>query len=263
MIIDKLRGPVNLRPDIASPPEYDGPRMKNKTQNVLVKLTVEGVAIEGAVELPAGPSPRRTLLPALQRLTDAIVGIAHERAAGAGEHVSCRKGCDACCRQMVPLAPAEVFALASYLDGLMPSTVAPVLQRFDQAVETLQAKGLLDALRMRHQLPPPEMQALDRAYFAARIACPFLVDRACSIHALRPLVCREYAVTSDAQFCAHPEADKVRQVVLGARVSQALLKGERGAGWVPLVLAREFAAQHHETLADRPAEALRGILKRL
>jgi len=237
--------------------------MNNKTQNVLVKLTVEGVGIEGAVELPAGRSPRRELLPALRRSTDTIVGIAQERVESAGEQVSCRKGCDACCRQMVPLAPAEVFALAAYLDGLAPAKAAAVLERFDQAVEALEEKGLAEALRNRQGLSAAEMQALDRAYFAAQIACPFLEDRACSIHEVRPLVCREYGVTSAAEFCVQPEGDKVRQVVLGARVSQALMQSQRGAEWVPLVLAREFAARHRETITASPAEALRGILKRL
>jgi Fe-S-cluster containining protein len=231
--------------------------MNNKTQNVLVKLTVEGVGIEGAVELPAGRSPRRELLPALRRLTDTIVGIAQQRVESAGEQVSCRKGCDACCRQMVPLA------LAAFLDGLAPAKAAAVLERFDQAVEALEEKGLVEALRNRQGLSAAEMQALDRAYFAAQIACPFLEDRACSIHEVRPLVCREYGVTSAAEFCVQPEGDKVRQVVLGARVSQALMQSERGAGWVPLVLAREFAARHRETITASPAEALRGILKRL
>jgi len=237
--------------------------MPAKTQNILVKLTVNGTPIEGAVELPAIPSPKRVILPALQGLTDAIVGIAQQEAESTGENVSCRKGCDACCRQMVPLAPTEVFALAAYLDSLPPAAAAPVLERFDREVEALEEKGLTEFLRHRHALAPAQMQALDRAYFAAQIPCPFLENHACSIHAVRPLVCREYLVTSDAKFCAQPEADKVRQVVLGARTSQALLKSEPGAGWVPLVLAREYAAQHREALAANPAKALRGIVKRL
>jgi Fe-S-cluster containining protein len=34
--------------------------------------------------------------------------------------------------------------------------------------------------------------------------CPFLEDESCSIHPDRPLVCREYLVTSPAELCAGP-----------------------------------------------------------
>jgi len=236
--------------------------MAAKTQNILVKFTINGSQFEGGVNIPVIRSPKRVLLPALQGVTDAIVGLAQREAESAGEKVSCRKGCDACCRQMVPLAPTEVFGLAAYLDGL-GSAAAPILERFDRAVEALEERGLAEPLRQRRGFTPAQMQALDRAYFAAQIPCPLLENQACTLHAVRPLVCREYLVTSAACFCAQPEADKVRQVALGAKPSLALLKSERGAGWVPLVLAREFAAQHTQAQAAKPAEALRGILKRL
>ena len=101
--------------------------MKTRTQNVLVRLTVEGVEIQGAVALPAGRLAGRVLLPALRRLTDAIVGVAWRRMEEGGEKVTCRKGCDACCRQMVPIAPVEASALAEYLDNLPAAVSAPSL----------------------------------------------------------------------------------------------------------------------------------------
>ncbi len=44
-----------------------------------------------------------------------------------------------------------------------------------------------------------------RRYFHLGIACPFLEDESCSIHADRPISCREYLVTSPAVNCADPK----------------------------------------------------------
>lgn len=234
--------------------------MNSPAQNVLVQLTVEGVEIKGGVALPVGPSPGRVLLPTLHRLTDTIVSVAQQRVESEGRHVSCRKGCDACCRQLVPIAPEEAWALAALLDEAPPAVAAPILERFDRTVESLEEKGLLEPLRRRHELHAARLDALDRAYFLARVPCPFLADGLCTIHAARPLVCREYLVTSPATHCALPEKGKVFRVSLGAQISKALAGKRR---WLPLVLAREFVAAHRETRVGNPAAALRRILGRL
>ena len=189
------------------------------------------------------------------------MNLAQMQAESAGEKVSCRKGCDACCRQMVPIAPVEAFALAAHLDALPPGTAAPVLERFDQAVEALDEKGLLEPLRRRHALSVSAMRAVDRAYFAAQIACPFLEEGACTIHAVRPLACREYLVTSPASQCAAPEAERVRPLVLGAKLSRVLAKGQKE--WVPLALAREYVAHHREAQVEDPRESLLAMLQKL
>jgi Fe-S-cluster containining protein len=234
--------------------------MTSPTHNVLIQLTVEGVEIKGAVALPRNRSPRRVLLPTLQRLTDTIVSVARRRVESQGQHISCRKGCDACCRQMVPIAPEEAWALAAYLDASPASTSTPILDRFERAVETLEEKGLLDLLDRRHEWTAAQLEALDRRYFAAQVPCPFLVDRECSIHPVRPLVCREYLVTSPAAQCALPEKGKVFRVPLGAQLSRALAGKRR---WLPLILARQYVAAHREQHASDPAAMLRSILRRL
>jgi hypothetical protein len=78
---------------------------------------------------------------------------------------------------------------------------------------------------------------------------------------VRPLACREYLVTSPAEFCRAPEAAKVRQLTLGAKPSQALVGSQRE--WVPLVLAREYVAQHREAQIQNPRSTLLAMLKKL
>src|SRR5579884_4306054 len=97
---------------------------------VHVRLTVEGCEVEGAVEVPEGRVARRALLPVLQRLTDAVVGVAGQRVADEGRSVSCAKECDACCRQMVPISPTEAYGLAELLNSMETSRAQKILARF-------------------------------------------------------------------------------------------------------------------------------------
>lgn len=226
-------------------------------QHVHLSLMVDGRQIEAAVPLPAGPSVRRVLLPVLQGLTDTVVAIAAE-----GKAVSCRKGCDACCRQMVPISPTEAFGIAAVIDGFSPERRAAMVRTFDAAVETLGEKGVLGRLRDRHKLSDEEQLQLDRDYFLAGVACPFLEAGACSIHPERPLACREFLVESDPVHCRNPHGDKVLQVPMPAKVSMALAGRDEG-GWVPLVLAREFVAGGGREAVGVPAEMLGEILRDL
>jgi Fe-S-cluster containining protein len=232
-------------------------------ETVHIRLTIEGVEIEGAVDLPRAPSPRRVVLPTLQRLADAVVEIAERSAAEQGLAVSCHKGCDACCRQMVPIAPAEAYALAALLDELPPHESARLQRRFHETIDALDRSGLLPRLRDRHALSPAQLQQLDREYFLAGIPCPFLLDHACSIHSARPLACREFLVSSDPAHCAAPAAENVRQLPLGAKLSVALAHHDQHP-WLPLALAREFAAGViEEPSPHAPAELLRTVLHAL
>ena len=52
------------------------------------------------------------------------------------------------------------------------------------------------------------------------VPCPFLEDESCSIHPERPLVCREYLVTSPAALCAGPTQEGVTPVAV-PKVSMA------------------------------------------
>ncbi len=85
------------------------------------------------------------------------------------------------------------------------------------------------------------------AYFRRAVACPFLEAERCSIHADRPLACREYAVTSPAAACSFPRADLVHGLPLAGRPSRALMQvGRRDTrnGWLLLVDAPGWAAGH-------------------
>jgi len=212
-----------------------------------VKLTVNGQSLAVDVLVP-GTGPATDVLPALFAVTDAIVD-----AGTAGLAVSCRKGCGACCRQMVPIAFTEAQHLRQLLDRMDDERREFFEQRFAAAREALNAKGLLGPLQQRATLSDDALYALDVEYLKAWVACPFLVDESCAIHAARPMACREFLVTSPAEFCAEPTADRVEQVPLGAKVSTAFRAVAEGGDWIPLVLALEESAGTTPAEVDGPS----------
>ena len=73
-----------------------------------LRLTVGNLQIAHPMSVPNAAVPASDVLPALQALVNAAVA-----AAEAGQTISCRKGCGACCRLRLLLAPCSDAALAS------------------------------------------------------------------------------------------------------------------------------------------------------
>jgi Fe-S-cluster containining protein len=188
------------------------------------------------------------LLPVLQEFNDALIGAAVE---SQGANVSCRAGCGACCRQMVPISETEARYLAGLIAAMPEDRRLHVTERFAHVVEALAASGLLEPLRAEPSSDTAARHRLGVEYFRLGLACPFLEDESCSIHPHRPASCREYLVTSPAQNCATPRADNIAMVELPAKVSRVLYRfgdgrGEQPPRWMPLPLLLEWAAKHRD-----------------
>lgn len=234
-----------------------------------IGLSVNGVPVEVELSVPAEPVPPGRILPALRLLTNAIVETMVDEAAREGQAVSCRAGCGACCRQLVPISRTEARDMAALVASLPEDEREAVLSRFAAAIETLEANGLAGALRDAKSHGGRTLRELGLAYFQLGIACPFLDEESCSIHPERPLGCREYLVSSPAENCARPTAETVRQIPVPARVSNALIgigppPGPEAELFVPLVLALEWAAANPDdgSAATGP-EMLQYIVERI
>ena len=97
------------------------------------------------------------------------------------------------------------------------------------------------------------------AYIRLALVCPFLEDGACSIHARRPFVCRQYLVTSPPTLCANPLTAPVAVVPLPLKPVGSMLAASgnvvgRPQLTVPLMLALAYAERHGEELR-RTADA--------
>lgn len=207
-----------------------------------LKLTVGDLAIDTAITVPAAPSPPQAVLATLQNLINAVVDAAEAREAKAGRQISCRKGCGACCRQLVPVSRTEARAIRALVAAQPEDRRQALRDRFEAAAMKLRDAGLADTLLdpVRRQDKPD--RDLSLAYFAQAIACPFLEDESCSIHPDRPLVCREYLVTSPAELCANKDQAGVAPVAVpkfsvAARGLEAQMPGpQTTADWIPLAL---------------------------
>jgi Fe-S-cluster containining protein len=212
--------------------------------------------------VPAGPTQVRELLPLVQSLADAVVGAGVRTAEEGGETVSCKKGCGACCRQLVPVAEVEARRLRDLVEGLPEPRRSHVRARFAEARRRLEQAGLLEKLLRREQWAEDERQPVGLDYFRQGVPCPFLEEESCSIYRDRPVACREYLVTSPAENCARPSAESVRCVRLPLKVSGALNRMDpvppaaRFVRWVPLVLALEWADVHPDEPPPRPGPEL-------
>jgi Fe-S-cluster containining protein len=176
-------------------------------------LRLGGERHEIEAELPDGAARLSDLLPAIRAITEAVVNASVGEASRAGASISCRAGCGACCRQPVPIAGCEAEALRRLVAEMPEVRRMEIEARFAEACERLRTHGVLDRmLDMPNLSDCDERQALGLEYFGLGIACPFLEDESCSIHPERPLACREYLVTSPAEYCADPEPERVEMV---------------------------------------------------
>ena len=223
------------------------------------------------VSVPAGPTRVGDLLPLVRALSDTVVGEAVRAAEQSGERVSCRKGCGACCRHLVAVTEAEARRLRGVVDAMPEPRRGEVLARFDDARRRLTDAGLLGALEQTAGLSGDEFLSLAFAYFAQRIACPFLdAEESCSIHPERPIACREYLVVSPAENCSHPTPVSIRRLNLPLPVFNAAARWQVPPSkyyrerWVPLILAPAWATAHPDDPPPRPGlDLLRELLEHL
>jgi Fe-S-cluster containining protein len=128
-----------------------------------------------------------------------------------GRSISCSKGCAVCCRlYFITASLQECEAIVYYLYQheeilqlflkaypVWKTGMAKIERTFNRICQ-LSSKTILGR-------ETPEERELflteSQKYAAARVACPFLQDEACSIHAARPYVCAGVVSVSPAPWC--------------------------------------------------------------
>jgi Fe-S-cluster containining protein len=228
------------------------PSSPAETVTADVALRIGQHRLQTKVTVPTAPVGLKSLLPMMQSVSSTIVQIGEANVAEQGLTISCQKGCGACCRQLVPIAPVETHAIRDLVERLPEPRKSEVLRRFAEAEAKLRAAGMWQQLDQRETWPQADVLTIGMEYFALGIPCPFLKDESCSIHLERPMACREYLVTSPAENCARPTPEGVEWVPIPAKVWTVVARLEQGDApsqyipWVPLIQALEFAAGHEE-----------------
>jgi Fe-S-cluster containining protein len=245
---------------IAEPQPDHEPPAGFDTANV--HLWLLGAERRFAVQVPLGRRRPMELLPPAREFTHQATAAAVRKAQEQGRTISCKAHCGACCRQLVAISVVEAQALAEMVDALPQDRKRELRERFAAVILRLEGAGLLDpqarggdrgliasAAGARKAL----IQEVSRRYFELQIPCPFLEDESCGIHPDRPLVCREYHVSSPAERCAGLYQSRIEKIEPPLHMSDVLARAAaRLAGTkartIPLILALEWIECQGEQL---------------
>lgn len=229
-----------------------------------IEMMLEGHTVKMQMTVPAKPVKPQRMLPVFQKMTDAFVDISVREIEEKGEKVSCKAGCGACCRQPVPISPIEVYQIAELVESMPEPRRSEIRKRFADACEHFEKLNWFEKVKACDELETTEtfetvaieLQKTVSEYFREGIPCPFLENESCSIHESRPLVCREYLVTSPAADCAYPRANPVNRIGMTFRPSIAVQHLERRGefsklGILPLIRALELAEKYPEDFEEK------------
>ncbi len=231
-----------------------------------IALNTPAGRLTTALDVPTGFVPITAIVPVARRLGEEAMQLEERLAKDTGRTISCRMGCAACCRMMVPVSPPEAFALSLYMEQLPDERRGRLTARLTETKALLEQQGLLARLRevadASQPLQDEQLDPINRAYYALRLPCPFLENEMCSIYEARPAACRELLVTSPAELCADIEGNPVRALPVPVRIGTVL-----GLVWasltgssprlIPLPLALDWAVQHkHESARTWTGSAL-------
>jgi Fe-S-cluster containining protein len=197
--------------------------------------------------VPALPVEPQAILPALQTLVNEVVAQSVKELEGTDKTVTCKAGCGACCRQIVPISDFEAHAIAEVIARMPEARRAHVMQRFADAERQLAAIKPLD--EMLEAINGPDRYEFAVDYFRYGVACPFLEDESCSIYPDRPLICREYLVHTPVERCERVDQKSGVGVLPISRASKALFRmstfDDRPTETrVPLSLVPYWVARH-------------------
>lgn len=191
-----------------------------------IALNTRAGRLTTAVDVPTAFVPVTAIVPLMRRLGEEAQALEEAQASSEGKARSCQKGCAACCRMMVPIAPPEAFTLMECIQSLPSAQQQRIAQRFAASKSTLLAHGLWPRLvEIGESSRPPDDEALEpinQKYYALRMPCPFLEDDACSIYEQRPSACRELLVTSPAEQCQDLLANSVEPIPVPIRIGPVL-----------------------------------------
>jgi Fe-S-cluster containining protein len=224
-----------------------------RSERFHISLKTPAGELSTDVDVPANFVPITAIVPLTRRLGEEATALEQAQSQDAGQHVSCQKGCAACCRMLVPISPPEAFALKAMVDALPDGRRKVLLNRLSSARTRLQQTGILARLtalvNSEHPLTDEDMEPINRDYYALRMACPFLEEETCSIYEDRPAACRELLVTTPAALCDDLVNNPVHPLPAPMRVGTVLallwsqLKGTSPT-LIPLPIALDWAEQH-------------------
>lgn len=164
-----------------------------------------GLEADCRINPPDGLVAFVDVLPEVFSLSNALLSQSLAAAQKRGQPVACAKGSNHCCHQLVAVSAHEALLLAHIISLMQPEEKHRILNAFASTVTLLERKALLSEMTASHANAfedPARIIEAQRRYWQLQIPCPFLESGACSIYAFRPLLCRQYLVSSPPENCA-------------------------------------------------------------
>lgn len=230
--------------------------MEDEWFNGKVELSVAGTPFEMNFRVPAKPLKLRRMLPVFQKMSDTFNNIGIAAIEANGKAISCKAGCGACCRQLVPVSEAEAFDLRNLVENMPEPRRSEIERRFADGVEKLNKISFFERLETASEMDAAEYSGAIREYFVQQIACPFLENESCSIHESRPIACREYLVTSPAENCSSATGENIDNVEYTFKVKDTLITIARNRlkpelPYVPLIRLMEWTKTKDDESPER------------
>jgi Fe-S-cluster containining protein len=225
------------------------------TERFEIALNTSAGQITTAVEVPTGFVPVTAIVPLIRRFGEEAQALEVGRSTEAGKTPSCRKGCAACCRMLVPLSAPEAFALRDWVRARPTDQQDRIAARFAETKAQLLSHGIWQ--RLSELCNDPEqsnddaLEVMNREYYALGMPCPFLEEEVCAIYEERPAACRELLVSSPPERCddlINNPVDPISAPILVSTVLgllwQELTKSPTRL--IPLPVALDWARDHEQ-----------------
>jgi len=231
---------------------------KEEYESGKVTIMIQDQPIEMEMTVPTQPIKARRVLPIIQKMSDSFVKVGEDEVVAQGKEISCKKGCGACCNHLVPVGEMEAHNIAELVANMPEPRRSEVKQKFSEAVEHFQKNGWLERLNTLQSMTDQERLDLATEFFYEGVPCPLLEDGACSIHKDRPLVCREYLVTTPAENCSDPASNPIDRVHFLTTLSSPLRdigknpELEASPPFLPLMLSLIWAERFPESQEEKP-----------
>lgn len=200
-----------------------------------------------------------------RQLDEIIIRQALKHQLFSGKSITCSAGCMACCKYAVTVSPAEAFAIHDLIRNLPRPYRLELLRKMTIAGRKILTSfpSIIKSCGTGQNPASNSLDELSRWYKALNLTCPWLENKLCSHYTFRPLVCREFLVTSSSS-CCNPNAVggrvkvniPVRMAEVLMEVCSKLLGSRTQAVFLPLVPAWcDSFADLQDRLFDAPQAA--------
>ena len=122
------------------------PSETRETVTVEFTIGLDAGKFTATATVPAGRTNLTQILPVLQAIDDSLIAGVGSQLNQVGRTISCKAGCGACCRQMVPISIFEAEALVAWIRTLPEARQQELRHRFDSALRKLASAGLIDRM---------------------------------------------------------------------------------------------------------------------